>query len=335
MKFLDQVKIFIKAGNGGNGCVAFRREKFIEFGGPNGGDGGSGGSIIIKAVNGLNTLVDYRYAQHHKAANGSNGSGNNKTGHAGKDLILKVPVGTQVYEEDQKTLLFDLIKENQEYIIAKGGGGGLGNSKFKSSTNRSPRKFTYGKIGEELIVWLELKLIADVGIIGFPNAGKSSLLSISTRARPKIANYPFTTLNPNLGVVNIDDREIVLADIPGLIEGAHNGLGLGDKFLKHIERCKSIIHMIDITEENLTDKYKIIRNELKSFNPELMKKKELIVFNKIDLINEEEKKEKIANFIKKTKKKVYDISVEKKINVKSLLRAIKWIFCNIKQLFSK
>jgi GTP-binding protein len=323
MKFLDQVKIFIKAGNGGNGCVAFRREKFIEFGGPNGGDGGSGGSIIIKAVNGLNTLVDYRYAQHHKAANGSNGSGNNKTGHAGKDLILKVPVGTQVYEEDQKTLLFDLIKENQEYIIAKGGGGGLGNSKFKSSTNRSPRKFTYGKIGEELIVWLELKLIADVGIIGFPNAGKSSLLSISTRARPKIANYPFTTLNPNLGVVNIDDREIVLADIPGLIEGAHNGLGLGDKFLKHIERCKSIIHMIDITEENLTDKYKIIRNELKSFNPELMKKKELIVFNKIDLINEEEKKEKIANFIKKTKKKVYDISVEKKINVKSLLRAIK------------
>jgi GTP-binding protein len=323
MKFLDQVKIFIKAGNGGNGCVAFRREKFIEFGGPNGGDGGSGGSIIIKAVNGLNTLIDYRYAQHHKAANGSNGSGNNKTGHAGKDLILKVPVGTQVYEEDQKTLLFDLIKENQEYIIAKGGGGGLGNSKFKSSTNRSPRKFTYGKIGEELIVWLELKLIADVGIIGFPNAGKSSLLSISTRARPKIANYPFTTLNPNLGVVNIDDREIVLADIPGLIEGAHNGLGLGDKFLKHIERCKSIIHMIDITEENLTDKYKIIRNELKSFNPELMKKKELIVFNKIDLINEEEKKEKIANFIKKTKKKVYDISVEKKINVKSLLRAIK------------
>ena len=292
MKFLDQVKIFIKAGNGGNGCVAFRREKFIEFGGPNGGDGGSGGSIIIKAVNGLNTLVDYRYAQHHKAANGSNGSGNNKTGHAGKDLILKVPVGTQVYEEDQKTLLFDLIKENQEYIIAKGGGGGLGNSKFKSSTNRSPRKFTYGKIGEELIVWLELKLIADVGIIGFPNAGKSSLLSISTRARPKIANYPFTTLNPNLGVVNIDDREIVLADIPGLIEGAHNGLGLGDKFLKHIERCKSIIHMIDITEENLTDKYKIIRNELKSFNPELMKKKELIVFNKIDLINEEEKKRK-------------------------------------------
>ena len=285
MKFLDQVKIFIKAGNGGNGCVAFRREKFIEFGGPNGGDGGSGGSIIIKAVNGLNTLVDYRYAQHHKAANGSNGSGNNKTGHAGKDLILKVPVGTQVYEEDQKTLLFDLIKENQEYIIAKGGGGGLGNSKFKSSTNRSPRKFTYGKIGEELIVWLELKLIADVGIIGFPNAGKSSLLSISTRARPKIANYPFTTLNPNLGVVNIDDREIVLADIPGLIEGAHNGLGLGDKFLKHIERCKSIIHMIDITEENLTDKYKIIRNELKSFNPELIKKKELIVFNNIDLIN--------------------------------------------------
>ncbi|NKA16865.1 MAG: GTPase ObgE, partial [Alphaproteobacteria bacterium] len=244
MKFLDQVKIMIKAGDGGNGCVAFRREKFIEFGGPYGGDGGDGGSIIVKAVNGLNTLVDYRFAQHHKAQNGFNGSGNNKKGLSGKDLILKVPVGTQIYEEDKKTLLFDLIKENQEYVIARGGSGGLGNSKFKSSTNRSPRKFTYGKKGEEFTVWLELKLIADVGIIGFPNAGKSSLLSISTRARPKIANYPFTTINPNLGVVFIDNKEIIIADIPGLIEGAHTGSGLGDKFLKHIERCKSIIHMI-------------------------------------------------------------------------------------------
>ncbi|NCU55608.1 MAG: GTPase ObgE [Candidatus Fonsibacter ubiquis] len=245
MKFLDQVKIMIKAGDGGNGCVAFRREKFIEFGGPYGGDGGDGGSIIVKAVNGLNTLVDYRFAQHHKAQNGFNGSGNNKRGLSGKDLILKVPVGTQIYEEDQKTLLFDLVKEDQEYVLARGGQGGLGNSKFKSSTNRSPRKFTYGKKGEEFIVWLELKLIADVGIIGFPNAGKSSLLSISTRARPKIANYPFTTLNPNLGVVFIDNKEIIIADIPGLIEGAHSGSGLGDKFLKHIERCKSIIHMIE------------------------------------------------------------------------------------------
>jgi GTPase len=227
MKFLDQVKIMIKAGDGGNGCVAFRREKFIEFGGPYGGDGGAGGSIIVKAVNGLNTLVDYRFAQHHKAQNGFNGSGNNKRGLSGKDLILRVPVGTQIYEEDKKTLLFDLIKEDQEYVIAKGGNGGLGNSKFKSSTNRSPRKFTYGKKGEEFTVWLELKLIADVGIIGFPNAGKSSLLSISTRARPKIANYPFTTLNPNLGVVFIDNKEIIIADIPGLIEGAHSGSGFG------------------------------------------------------------------------------------------------------------
>ena len=301
MKFLDQVKIMIKAGDGGNGCVAFRREKFIEFGGPYGGDGGDGGSIIVKAVNGLNTLVDYRFAQHHKAQNGFNGSGNNKRGLSGKDLILKVPVGTQIYEEDQKTLLFDLVKEDQEYVLARGGQGGLGNSKFKSSTNRSPRKFTYGKKGEEFIVWLELKLIADVGIIGFPNAGKSSLLSISTRARPKIANYPFTTLNPNLGVVFIDNKEIIIADIPGLIEGAHSGSGLGDKFLKHIERCKSIIHMIDINEDDLVDKYNIIRNELKEFNPELIKKRELIVFNKIDLIDEEEKKEKIMNFTKKIK----------------------------------
>ena len=249
MKFLDQAKIYVKAGDGGNGLASFRREKFVEFGGPNGGDGGSGGSVILKAVNGLNTLIDFRYAQHFKATNGEKGGSTNKTGHGGNDLYLRVPLGTQVYAEDKKTLIYDFTKENEEFVLAKGGSGGAGNTKFKSSTNRAPRKFTKGKEGEEICVWLELKIIADVGLIGFPNAGKSSFLSISTRARPKIANYPFTTLNPNLGVLQIDDKEIVLADIPGLIEGAHKGVGLGDQFLKHIERCKSLLHIIDINEE--------------------------------------------------------------------------------------
>jgi len=230
MKFLDQAKIHVKAGNGGNGLASFRREKFVEFGGPNGGDGGSGGSVILKAVNGLNTLIDFRYTQHFKATNGEKGGSSNKTGHGGKNLYLRVPLGTQVYADDKKTLIYDFTKENEEFVLAKGGSGGIGNTRFKSSTNRAPRKFTKGKEGEEISVWLELKIIADVGLIGFPNAGKSSFLSISTRARPKIANYPFTTLNPNLGVVQIDEKEIVLADIPGLIEGAHKGIGLGDQF---------------------------------------------------------------------------------------------------------
>ncbi|MBM5786357.1 MAG: Obg family GTPase CgtA [Candidatus Fonsibacter sp.] len=322
MKFLDQVKITVQGGSGGNGCMSFRREKFIEFGGPDGGDGGNGGSVILTAAEGLNTLVDYRFTQIHIAKNGSHGSGNNKTGQNGKDVALRVPIGTQVFEEDKKTLLFDFIKKNQSYIVAKGGKGGLGNARFKSSTNRAPRKFTYGEKGEEYNLWLELKLIADVGIIGFPNSGKSSLLSISTRAKPKIANYPFTTLTPNLGVVRIDDKEIVMADIPGLIEGAHQGAGLGDKFLKHIERCKSIIHLIDITEDNLVERYKIIRKELKEFNSNLLNKKEVIVLNKIDLLDDKNKKEKIEDFSKKLKKKVYDISVSKKINTRNLLKAI-------------
>ncbi|NCV24342.1 MAG: GTPase ObgE, partial [Proteobacteria bacterium] len=248
MKFLDQAKIFVKAGDGGNGIASFRREKFIEYGGPNGGDGGDGGSVILKAVNGLNTLIDFRFAQHFKSENGDKGGSNNKTGHGGKDLYLRVPLGTQVYAEDKKTLIYDFTKENEEFILAKGGKGGVGNTKFKSSTNRAPRKFTKGKSGEEISVWLELKIIADVGLIGFPNAGKSSFLTISTKARPKIADYPFTTLKPNLGVVQFDDKEIVMADIPGLIEGAHKGIGLGDKFLKHVERCKSLLHIIDINE---------------------------------------------------------------------------------------
>ena len=320
MKFLDQAKIFVKAGDGGNGIASFRREKFIEYGGPNGGDGGDGGSVILKAVNGLNTLIDFRFAQHFKSENGDKGGSNNKTGHGGKNLYLRVPLGTQVYAEDKKTLIYDFTKENEEFILAKGGKGGVGNTKFKSSTNRAPRKFTKGKLGEEISVWLELKIIADVGLIGFPNAGKSSFLTISTKARPKIADYPFTTLKPNLGVVQFDDKEIVIADIPGLIQGAHKGVGLGDKFLKHVERCKSLLHIIDINEDDLVDKYKIIREELKQYSEKLTKKKEIVVFNKIDLLTEEEKNNKIKEFKKFYKKKFFQISILKKQNIKEVLR---------------
>jgi len=322
MKFLDQAKIFVKAGDGGNGIASFRREKFIEYGGPNGGDGGDGGSVILKAVNGLNTLIDFRFAQHFKSENGDKGGSNNKTGHGGKDLYLRVPLGTQVYAEDKKTLIYDFTKENEEFILAKGGKGGVGNTKFKSSTNRAPRKFTKGKLGEEISVWLELKIIADVGLIGFPNAGKSSFLTISTKARPKIADYPFTTLKPNLGVVQFDDKEIVMADIPGLIEGAHKGIGLGDKFLKHVERCKSLLHIIDINEDDLINKYKIIREELSQYSEKLTKKKEIVVFNKIDLLTEEEKNNKIKEFKKFYKKKFFQISILKKQNIKEVLRSL-------------
>ena len=322
MKFLDQAKIFVKAGDGGNGIASFRREKFIEYGGPNGGDGGDGGSVILKAVNGLNTLIDFRFAQHFKSENGDKGGSNNKTGHGGKDLYLRVPLGTQVYAEDKKTLIYDFTKENEEFILARGGKGGVGNTKFKSSTNRAPRKFTKGKSGEEISVWLELKIIADVGLIGFPNAGKSSFLTISTKARPKIADYPFTTLKPNLGVVQFDDKEIVMADIPGLIEGAHKGIGLGDKFLKHVERCKSLLHIIDINEDDLINKYKIIREELSQYSEKLTKKKEIVVFNKIDLLTEEEKNNKIKEFKKFYKKKFFQISILKKQNIKEVIRSL-------------
>ena len=323
MKFLDEAKITVKAGDGGNGCCSFRREKFIEFGGPNGGDGGHGGSIILSVSSGLNTLIDYRFTQHFKAKRGENGKGNNKTGASGKDLILKVPIGTQIYAEDKKTLLYDLIKEGESIKIANGGKGGLGNTRFKSSTNQAPRKTTNGSIGEEFEIWLELKIIADIGLIGFPNSGKSSLLSLTTRAKPKIADYPFTTTNPNLGVLKIDDKEIVIADIPGLIKGAHRGVGLGDKFLKHIERCKSLLHLIDINEDNLFNRYKIIREELEKYSPELMSKREIVAFNKVDLLEEEEISVKISEFKKNFKKKFYKISILKKNNIKELLRALK------------
>ena len=315
MKFLDQVKIYIKAGNGGNGSPSFRREKFIEFGGPDGGDGGKGGSIILKSERNLNTLIDYRYQQHHKAERGGDGAGKNRTGRGGDNLILKVPIGTQVFEEDNKTLIYDFKNEKEEFVAANGGKGGLGNTRFKSSTNRAPRKFTKGTVGEEYVIWLQLKTIADIGIIGLPNAGKSSLLASITSATPKIANYKFTTLNPNLGVAVYDDKEITLADIPGLIEGAHTGIGLGIKFLKHIERCKTLIHLIDITEENIENLYKQVRNELGKYSKDLLKKDELIVFNKIDLIDKNKLKEKKDKFSKKTKNEVLAISTFDKTSV--------------------
>ena len=318
MKFLDQVKIYIKAGNGGHGSPSFRREKFIEFGGPDGGDGGKGGSIILKSERNLNTLIDYRFQQHHKAERGENGSGQNRTGRGGEDLFLKVPVGTQVFEEDNKTLIYDFSKEGEEFVVANGGKGGLGNTRFKSSTNRAPKKFTKGVFGEEYVIWLQLKTIADVGIVGLPNAGKSSLLGAITNATPKIANYKFTTLNPNLGVATYDDKEITLADIPGLVEGAHEGVGLGIQFLKHIERCKTLMHLIDITNEDLENTYQQVKNELGSYSKELLNKKEIIILNKTDLLDGDTVKEIVKNFSKNKSSEVVTLSTIEKDSVSKI-----------------
>ena len=318
MKFLDQVKIYVKAGNGGDGSPSFRREKFIEFGGPDGGDGGKGGSVILRAERNLNTLVDYRFQQHHKAKRGENGSGQNRTGKNGEDLVLKVPLGTQVFEEDNKTLIFDFMNIEERFIVASGGKGGLGNTRFKSSTNRAPRKFTKGFIGEEFVIWLQLKTIADIGIIGLPNAGKSSLLAALTNANPKIANYKFTTLNPNLGVTKYDNKEITIADIPGLVEGAHKGTGLGIKFLKHIERCKSLLHLIDITNDDLSGSYKQIKNELKSYSSKLSKKKELVILNKVDLMDNKDLKKIIKEFSKNTNPEVMTLTTFEKKSISKI-----------------
>ena len=312
MKFLDQVKIYVKAGDGGKGSASFRREKFIEFGGPNGGDGGKGGSIKLVCEKNLNTLIDFRYQQHFNAERGEDGKGQNKTGKSGSDLILKIPIGTQVLEEDNKTLIFDFTKEDQSFVVANGGKGGLGNTRFKSSTNRAPRKITKGTLGEDFWIWLQLKTIADIGIIGLPNAGKSSLLAALTKAKPKIANYQFTTLNPNLGVTSYDNKELTLADIPGLIEGANEGVGLGYKFLKHIERCKNLLHLIDITETNLLKCYFQVRKELKKYSDKLINKKEIVVLNKTDLIDKEEILKITNELKKKIKTKIFIISTIKK-----------------------
>ena len=318
MKFLDQVKIYIKAGNGGDGSPSFRREKFIEFGGPDGGDGGNGGSVVLISERNLNTLIDYRYQQHHKAQRGDNGAGQNRTGKGGDDLILKVPIGTQVFEEDNKTLIYDFKKEGEKFVAAAGGKGGLGNTRFKSSTNRAPKKFTKGTKGEEFTIWLQLKTIADIGIIGLPNAGKSSLLAAITNANPKIANYKFTTLNPNLGVAQYDDKEVVLADIPGLVEGAHEGVGLGIQFLKHIERCKSLLHLIDITNLDIKESYDQVKKELANYSSEMMKKKEIVVLNKTDLVDKDIIDEIILEFSKDINCEIITLSTLDKNSIAQL-----------------
>ena len=322
MKFLDQAKIYIKAGNGGSGSASFRREKFVEFGGPDGGDGGDGGSIIVQSDRNLNTLIDFRYAQHFKAPHGKHGSKRNKTGANGEDLILKVPLGTQLYEEDNNTLIYDFTKNKEKYLVASGGKGGFGNVRFKSSTNRAPRKKTNGKLGEEFWIWLQLKVIADIGIIGKPNAGKSSLLAALTRAKPKIANYPFTTINPNLGVSYYGGKEITLADIPGLVEGAHKGVGLGDKFLRHIERCKILLHLIDLQEDNLFNSYNKIKLELSNYDKNLTKKREIIFFNKSDLLEDNEIDKKLKEFKNKIKTKYEVISVYSNKDVQKIKKLL-------------
>ena len=322
MKFLDQAKIYIKAGNGGTGSSSFRREKYVEFGGPDGGDGGNGGSVILESERNLNTLIDFRYKQHFKAENGKAGSKKNKTGAGGKDLVLKIPVGTQIYEEDNNSLIYDFTQNNEKFVVATGGQGGLGNTKFKSSTNRAPRRKTDGKKGEEFWIWLQLKVIADIGIIGLPNAGKSSFLSKCTRAKPKIANYPFTTINPNLGVLGFNHKEIILADIPGLIEGSHKGIGLGDKFLRHIERCKTLIHLIDVSEKNLSENYLKVRSELSKYDKGILKKKELIIFNKIDLIEKDTLSEKLKDFKNKIKKNFETVSLITNTNLEKIKKEI-------------
>ena len=322
MKFLDQAKVYLRSGNGGPGALSFRREKFIEFGGPNGGDGGRGGSVIVECVEGLNTLIDYRYQQHFKAKSGGHGMGRDRTGAAADDIILKVPVGTQIFEEDNETLIADLTEVGQQVVLCTGGDGGRGNAAFKTSTNRAPRKVEPGWPGEERWVWLRLKLIADVGLVGLPNAGKSTFLSVTSRAKPKIADYPFTTLVPQLGVAAAGDREFVIADIPGLIEGASEGVGLGHRFLGHVERCRVLLHLIDATEEDVVSSYETIRRELAAYDKGLAAKPEIIALNKMDSVTEEELEEKVAAIQDISGKPVHVISAVIGENVEPLLFAL-------------
>jgi GTP-binding protein len=322
MKFLDEAKVYVRSGDGGNGCVAFRREKFVEFGGPSGGNGGRGGDVIIEAVGGLNTLIDYRYQQHFKAARGENGMGKDRHGAAGKAIVLKVPVGTQVYDEDKQTLIHDFTKLGEKFVLAAGGNGGFGNAHFKSATNRSPRHANPGQVGEERWIWLRLKLIADAGLVGLPNAGKSTFLAAVSAARPKIADYPFTTLHPQLGVVNADGREFVLADIPGLIEGAHDGAGLGDRFLGHVERCRVLLHLVDATCEHAGKAYKTVRHEVEAYDPKLAEKIELVALNKIDAVGSEELKKQKDRLKRAARKTPLLMSGATGAGVKEALRAL-------------
>lgn len=294
MKFLDEAKVYVKSGQGGDGCVSFRREKYVEFGGPDGGDGGKGGDVIIECVDGLNTLIDFRYQQHFKGKRGIHGMGKNRTGHGGADVVLKVPVGTQVLDEDRETLIVDMTEAGQRYVLCRGGDGGQGNARFKTSTNQAPRRFDPGWPGEERWIWLRLKLIADAGLVGLPNAGKSTFLAAVSRAQPKIADYPFTTIHPNLGVVTLDHEQIVLADIPGLIEGAHEGVGLGTRFLGHIERCRVLLHLVDGLSEDISGDYQTVRDELDAYGADLRDKTVIPVLNKCDSILEEELADKRA-----------------------------------------
>ncbi|MCE2716465.1 MAG: GTPase ObgE [Pseudomonadota bacterium] len=322
MKFLDEAKIFIKSGDGGNGCLSFRREKFIEYGGPDGGNGGKGGSIIVETSDNLNTLIDYRYQQHFRSAKGQNGSGRNRTGPDSPDIVLKVPVGTQIFEEDKETLIIDLDKPDMRYCLLKGGDGGFGNNHYKTATNQTPRRADAGWPGAEKWVWLRLKLIADVGLIGLPNAGKSTFLSAVSRAHPKIADYPFTTLHPQLGVVYAHEKEFVLADLPGLIENAHLGHGLGHRFLGHIERCGAMLHLIDATQEDIAGAYKTIRRELELYLENLVNKPKILALNKIDALDQETIDSKKKELEEISGKKVFVISSVAKKGVHDVVSAL-------------
>lgn len=322
MKFLDQCKIYIKSGAGGVGCMSFRREKCVEFGGPDGGNGGAGGHVMIEAVEGLNTLIDYRYKQHFKALRGMHGMGGNRTGAKGDDIILSVPVGTQIFDENNDIMLADLTEVGQTVLMLEGGHPGRGNASFKTSVNQAPRQITEGGPAEEMWVWMQLKLMADTGLVGLPNAGKSTFLSAASRAKPKIADYPFTTLKPQLGVVYVDKKEFVVADIPGLIKGAHEGHGLGDRFLGHVERCATILHVIDATGEDIAEAYTTIRKELEQYGEGLADKKEIIALNKIDALDEE-LVEMLSHELKQvTKSPIVPISGVSGQGVDQLLRAL-------------
>jgi GTP-binding protein len=322
MKFLDQAKVYIRSGDGGAGAVSFRREKFIEFGGPDGGDGGKGGDVWAEAVDGLNTLIDYRYQQHFKAKTGMHGMGRNRAGANAQDVLLKVPSGTQIYEEDNETLICDLDKTGDRFRLAKGGNGGFGNAHFKSSTNRAPRHANPGQEGEERTLWLRLKLIADAGLVGLPNAGKSTFLASVTAAKPKIADYPFTTLHPNLGVVSIDAREFVLADIPGLIEGAHEGAGIGDRFLGHVERTRSLLHLVSAREENVAKAYKTVRGELQAYGHGLTDKVEIVALSQTDTVDAKERDRKLKALSKAAGKPAIALSAATRDGVDTVLRAL-------------
>jgi len=322
MKFLDQAKVYIRSGDGGAGSVSFRREKFIEFGGPDGGDGGRGGDVWVEAVEGLNTLIDYRYQQHFKAKTGIHGMGRNMTGAKGADVTLKVPIGTQVYEEDNETLLCDFTVVGQRFRLAAGGNGGFGNQHFKTSTNRAPRRANPGLPGQEMTIWLRLKLIADAGLVGLPNAGKSTFLAAVTAAKPKIADYPFTTLHPGLGVARIDAREFVLADIPGLIEGAHEGVGIGDRFLGHVERTRVLLHLVSAREESPGKAYKTIRRELEAYGAGLTEKPEIVALSQADTLDPDARKKAMASLKRAAGRAPILLSAVTGEGVQSVLRAL-------------